>query len=272
MLMDHVTKTAIAVTHKEWGSFWTLPAQAFGAPLFYFLPGADGRKAVPLRSTLVLLGTYVLLLEAGHTVGIDTLRFIHPHTLLTIALVRPLVGCLAKIESSCGRLANMVHGGLAVACVLLVDPLANEGGLQLGYGARSLLWAAGGRLRCLGEQGAAAAGRTTTASSSSQAVYYELAALCLHLTMLEITQLRPFRESDLPGMLYVTVLMWILVFFFAFWRTRYRFRRITSGSVFVDRVTWLLAHRSIWIYSGHLFLLAVLVGAGVLRGPPDDFT
>ncbi|KAL1530493.1 hypothetical protein AB1Y20_001394 [Prymnesium parvum] len=132
MLLDHFAKAVL----RNGGSVWTFPAQFLGAPLFYYLAGAnplpDDRMSI-IRLVLV----HAIFLELSPLPGDIT-----PYTLCTIAIIR-IVMRFMPVPSHATMWMPLAHAAAAGALVAIED-LLGWSGLQLAYGARAFLWGATG--------------------------------------------------------------------------------------------------------------------------------
>lgn len=238
MLADHFAK---GVLHDT-GSILTAPAQFIGAPIFYFLAGANPR-ADSFASTVALLLVHAVLLEIMPLPG-----DIKPYTLSTIALIRVLKRSV-KAPPAATIWAPLLHAMIAGLLVALEDFFGFPG-LALSYGCRGLLWGAAGHFRAQSLVSRDAAGCI--------ALPYELAALVVHLHFTlqncvgAICRSLPARPVLCTALKAVTL---PVLLFSSLVLHRYRYRKLHDlrqrPSLF-SCTAYLVAHHSLVLYVVHL--------------------
>ena len=239
-----------------WLSALTLPAQLFGAPIFYWLVGANlttdadhswwslrasraksgGGGAGGARVARRAADTRLLLAYHGlHTVVAQPLPGgIEPHTLVTLAALRRALAC------------GLIGGGLWPAAALaLGDAFLGQEGLGLGYGARSFLFA-----------GAARA--AATAPRSARAAAWLAAAGLLHAHQVTLSVLRPLAAPFTPR-LRAALVTGLLLAFALETRGLSRFERrelrpSTHTAALTAALARTTARRSLTVYVAHVSL------------------
>ena len=251
MLADHAGKGLFL----NKGSFLILPAQAVGAPAFYFLTGADGRPRVPRAAAVSLILSHAALRELEPFPGGE----LNPYTLLTIAVARRLLPlCRAGWPL-------LVHALLA-ASLVSVDALLGFGGLGFAYGCRAFLWAIAAKLQLHGAAATAPAAEHAHAARASALYWAAATAIHAHLTI----------QNGVGAVCRTRIAAWLctalkcvslpFVLTHAHLLRRYTFRRLAhaaAGSaprwrVGAVRVAWALAHHSLAVYDAHMLALLAL--------------